>query len=235
VAVLHSAFRSRRSVVLLTLGLLLLLDVARSAYARVGYAQPVETWQPDPAVYADVAWPPGADLPADTPTGQRLYVQHCAVCHGPDGRGNGPAAPSLIPHPRDFTLGQFKYMSGPPGQPPSDADLTRVISGGLQASAMPGFGDLLSEDDIRMLVGVVKSFSLVFNQPAPQPLAIPPRISADQASLARGAQLFTTQGCAGCHGADGRARLTLPDARGYPVVARDLTAAGVSRKTSGCA
>lgn len=219
-----SLLRSRRAVLLLMLATLLLLDLARSAYARVGYAQPLQTWQPDPAVYADLAWPPGADLPASAPAGQRLYIQHCAVCHGPDGRGNGPAAPSLIPRPRDFSLGQFKYTSSPPGQPPSDADLSRVISGGLQASAMPGVGDLLSEDDIRALVGVIKSFSPAFSSPAPQPLAIPPRVTPDAGSLGRGAQLFTTQGCAACHGADGRARLTLPDAKGYPVIARDLTA-----------
>ncbi len=64
---MKSLLRSRRGVVLVTLGVLLLLDAGRSAHARIGYAQPVQTWQPDPAVYADLAWPPGADLPASTP------------------------------------------------------------------------------------------------------------------------------------------------------------------------
>ena len=114
--------KPRRRVVLVTTGLLLLLDLGRSVYARVGYAQPSEVWQPDPAVSADLTWPPGADLPADAPTGQRVFAQRCAVCHGPDGRGNGPAAPSQIPRPRDFTQGQFKYQSTPVGQPPNDAD-----------------------------------------------------------------------------------------------------------------
>ena len=31
-------------------------------FARLGYAHPASTWQPDPSVYADIAWPPGADL-----------------------------------------------------------------------------------------------------------------------------------------------------------------------------
>jgi cytochrome c553 len=102
---LRNIVTSRRQVLLLTVGLLLLLDLGRSLYARVGYAQPVETWQPDPKVYADIAWPPGSDLPATAPAGQRIYAQHCQVCHGPDGRGNGLAAPSLIPRPRDLTRG----------------------------------------------------------------------------------------------------------------------------------
>ena len=149
---------SRRRVVLVTLGWLVLLDLGRSVYARVGYARPVETWQPDATVYADMAWPPGADLPANTPADKRIYIQRCAVCHGPDGRGNGPAAPSLIPRPRDFTLGQFKYKSSPADQPPSDADLIRTVSNGLNASAMPYWRDLLSESDIRDVVRVRQEF-----------------------------------------------------------------------------
>src|SRR2546425_7268667 len=91
---------SRRRVFVSARGLLLALDVGRSILGRLGYAHPTATWQPDPAVYADLTWPPGADLAADVPLGRRVYAQRCAVCHGPDGRGNGPAAPSLIPRPR---------------------------------------------------------------------------------------------------------------------------------------
>lgn len=102
---------SRWRVVLLTLAVLALLDIGRSLYAHLGYARPVEVWQPDRAVYADLTWPPGADLPAAAPLGQRVFAQRGAVCPGPEGRGNGPAAPSLIPRPRDFTTGEFKYKS----------------------------------------------------------------------------------------------------------------------------
>src|SRR5258708_36406426 len=140
---------TRRRVVFVTLVALLVLDLGRSVYARVGYAQPVAIWQPSPSVYADIAWPPGSDLPANALLGQRVYMQHCQVCHGPDGRGNGPAAPSLIPRPRDFTLGQFKYKTTAAGQPPSDADLMAVVSNGLQASAMPYWRNLLSADELK--------------------------------------------------------------------------------------
>jgi len=81
---------SRRRVVLFMLGVLVVLDLGRSLYARLGYARPTELWQPEPRVYTDLAWPPGNNLPANAPPGQRLYAQRCAVCHGPDGRGNGP-------------------------------------------------------------------------------------------------------------------------------------------------
>src|SRR3954464_9224188 len=99
--------RTRGRVVLISLILLAALDAGRSYYARVAYARPMEVWQPEPAKYSDLTWPPGADVGADRPTGERVYARRCAVCHGPDGRGNGPAAPSMIPRPRDFTLALF--------------------------------------------------------------------------------------------------------------------------------
>src|SRR2546422_9317059 len=136
---------SRRRVFFAALSLLLVLDVGRSTLARLGYAHPTAMWQPDPAVYADLTWPPGADLAADVPLGRRVYAQRCAMCHGPDGRGNGPAAPSLIPRPRDFTLGQFKYKSTAAGQPPTEADLMHVVANGLAASAMPYWRDILDK------------------------------------------------------------------------------------------
>ena len=35
--------------------------------------------------------------------GQKLFMQYCASCHGVDGKGNGPAAPSLKGKMSDLT------------------------------------------------------------------------------------------------------------------------------------
>ncbi|WP_299561181.1 c-type cytochrome [uncultured Sulfitobacter sp.] len=35
----------------------------------------------------------------DPEAGAALYAQHCAVCHGLEGRGNGPPAPALLLQP----------------------------------------------------------------------------------------------------------------------------------------
>jgi len=201
-----------------------ILDLGRSVYARIGHASPSELWQPAPGVYADIAWPPGSDAPASAPPGRRLYLRWCATCHGPDGRGNGPAAPSLIPRPADFTRGLFKYKSTPAAQPPTDDDLTRVVANGLQASAMPYFRDVLTADEIRELVRYVKTLSPMFVNTVPQPVRIPPRVPPDVMSLTRGRALYADLGCDRCHGADGRRREKQRDAKEYPVVTRDLTA-----------
>src|SRR5206468_3826353 len=48
-------------------------------------------------------------------SGREMYASHCAVCHGLNGRGNGPAAAELKTLPADLTAlaktnnGQFPY------------------------------------------------------------------------------------------------------------------------------
>jgi len=214
---------SRRGVALVALALILVLDVGRSILVREAMQTPASVWKPDPKVYADTVWPPAASAPASATSTQKLYAANCAICHGPDGRGNGASAPSMIPRPRDFTQGLFKYKTTPAGAPPSDDDLYAVIADGLTASAMPAWRDLLTSDEIRSLVGVVKSMSPAFANAAP-PIAIPPRVNADAASLERGRKLYAETGCAQCHGDNLRGGVELQDAKAYPVISRDLTA-----------
>jgi mono/diheme cytochrome c family protein len=199
------------------------LDLARSVSARTGYANPSLRWQPEPSRYADLTWPPGAAVPKETALGPRVFAQRCAVCHGPDGRGNGPAAPSMIPRPRDFTLGEFKYKSTPPGEPPTDDELRGTVANGLHASAMPYFHDLLTPQEIDAVVEHVKGLSEAFHGPAPQPLRVPARVTPNAASLARGRELYT-MACADCHGADGRAWRIFEGPKADPIRTRDLTA-----------
>jgi mono/diheme cytochrome c family protein len=213
---------SRARVVLLTAIVVLALDMGRSYYARVGYAHPSEIWQPDAANFADLTWPPGADVRPDEPTGRRVFAKRCAVCHGPDGRGNGPAAPSMIPRPRDFTQGFFKYKSTIRTEPPTDDDLRRVVEQGLQASAMPSFRDLLSDAEIRAVVDEVKRLAGI-SAPS-SPVAVVARTPPDDASIGRGRALYARLECGGCHGPDGRKAGFMQDAKNHLVPVRDLTA-----------
>ena len=84
------------------------------------------------------------DLPSPAET-IHLFVRHCAACHGLDGRGSGPAAAQLYPKPRDFVNSPFRFAST--GRPRDEvvATLERTISQGVPRSAMPGFGNVLSE------------------------------------------------------------------------------------------
>jgi len=41
--------------------------------------------------------------PTSASSGQQMYSEYCAVCHGPDGKGKGPAASAMKAAPADLT------------------------------------------------------------------------------------------------------------------------------------
>lgn len=98
------------------------------------------------------------ELPRLEP-GRREYVLHCAGCHGEAGDGAGPAARHLVPRPRNFRTGLFKFTSTASGAKPLREDLLRVVTEGLAGSAMPDFR-LLPEEKRRDLVEYVRYLSM---------------------------------------------------------------------------
>ena len=44
-------------------------------------------------------------------SGEKLYQEYCASCHGISGNGNGELSYLVYPKPRDFTNGKFKIKS----------------------------------------------------------------------------------------------------------------------------
>ncbi|MBI5111073.1 MAG: c-type cytochrome [Rhodovulum sp.] len=208
-------------------GLLLVLDLARSLIGHLGYASPVSMWQPEVDRYADIVWPPAAGVPPGASRGQRVFLENCAICHGPEGRGNGAAAPSLAPRPRDLTATAFKYKSTPAGAPPHVDDIRRVVRDGLVASAMPDFGDILTPTDLDAVVAFVRDLGAPAATASPTdtaPVVVPTRPPATAASVSRGATLYSEQGCAGCHGDDLRGGQVMAEAADSSVTSRDLTA-----------
>ncbi|MGQ0569278.1 MAG: hypothetical protein ACT4P5_07065 [Armatimonadota bacterium] len=89
---------------------------------------------------------------------------------------------------------------------------------------MPYFRDVLSTEEIRAVVTDLQGVSPVLRGPPPARVVVPPRVTPDAASIARGRILYGQAGCAVCHGPSGRAVMTLKDAKGHPVQSRDLTA-----------
>ncbi len=75
--------------------------------------------------------------------GAALFPEHCAMCHGPDGRGDGPAAKGLPVPPADLTAAHL-WMH-------SDGELFWWLTHGIDAPegglAMPSFATILTDDD----------------------------------------------------------------------------------------
>jgi mono/diheme cytochrome c family protein len=164
--------------------------------------------------------------------GKALYDKNCAHCHGETGDGNGFGAPHLSPPPRDFVAAQFKFRTTSTGALPTDEDLFRVISRGLNGTGMPPWQYLLTDDERWAVVDYIKTFSPRFAQPAPKPVAVPAPPDHER-DLTRGAAVYAKLQCAKCHGDDGRgmgpSAPTLVDARGRHVNTRDFTQPGTFR------
>ncbi|NNE62724.1 MAG: c-type cytochrome [Gammaproteobacteria bacterium] len=179
---------------------------------------------------------------------KELYQLRCAVCHGENGAGDGPAAEFLYPRPRDFTAGLWKYKTSPGDLPPRDTDLFTTIKSGLEGTSMPGWSSLFTDQQINGLVEVVKRFDttaiwapvdaadedfdedwryikpdiLVITEEEPTDGQIP----YTEDSIARGKEVFE-ENCRKCHGEHGRGNITsgefLEDDWGYRTWPRDLS------------
>ncbi len=161
--------------------------------------------------------------------GQITYDRWCAGCHGVDGTGNGPASGYMLPRPRDFTEALYQIRTTASGELPTDEDIRAIIDRGMPGTTMPGWEDLLSNDEIEALVEYLKSFSRFFTPDAvPQPFDFggAPRVNADV--LAEGEGLFReVADCAACHGdggrGDGESSPTQVDDGDFPIRVADLT------------
>ncbi len=184
-------------------------------------------------------------------TGTQVFNNFCASCHGETGDGNGPAARFLFPKPRNFRDGRFRLVTTT-NRIPSDDDLMHAINRGMPGSAMFPF-EHLSEGDRKALVVYVRQLTRVgiedrlrksaeeFGEMIdPKELAQdveqmtkpgkPFEFAADlpafgDESIARGRQLYLKQGCASCHGENGKGD-GVQDQRdddGSPTSPRDYT------------
>jgi cytochrome c oxidase cbb3-type subunit 3 len=91
----------------------------------------------------------------------KMFETVCAMCHGMDGTGNGPAAASLNPKPRNYTDATWQASV-------TDDEIRKTILLGGQATgksaAMPGQPQL--KDQPEVLEGLVKIIR-GFNSGAP--------------------------------------------------------------------
>jgi len=71
--------------------------------------------------------------------GLRHWADHCAICHGNDGRGDVPIGRGLYPRAPDMTL--------PATQDLSDGALFWIIENGVKLTGMPAWGTSAPDDD----------------------------------------------------------------------------------------
>jgi mono/diheme cytochrome c family protein len=82
--------------------------------------------------------------------GAEIYAKNCAMCHGEEGGGDGPAAAAMDPRPTDLT--DAERMSAL-----SDEALLEAISNGK--GSMPGYGSMLKAEELKALAEFVRKMS----------------------------------------------------------------------------
>lgn len=94
--------------------------------------------------------------------GKPIFEERCAVCHGKQGRGDGPEAPFLSPRPASLISAGTSVKT--------DAELLAIIANGKPRTSMPAWKDLLTEEQRRDVLAYIRT--LVRFQP--KPLTPPP-------------------------------------------------------------
>lgn len=97
--------------------------------------------RPDTLAEKDRYAPPSALHDA----GRRIYVMHCARCHGESGKGDGRDASRYRPAPPNFQ-----------GMQPSYEAARSIIAGGVRGTAMPSW-PLLTAPEIQAVTYYIRS------------------------------------------------------------------------------
>ncbi|MDF2460438.1 MAG: hypothetical protein K0S79_2854 [Nitrospira sp.] len=103
--------------------------------------------------------------PDDRGEGRVIYDRHCAECHGPDGRGDGPKATSLSPRPGNLISAQTSAKS--------DQDLLKIIAYGRPRTAMAGWNEQLSLDEQLAVLAYIRSLVKFVGSATPPPRSNP--------------------------------------------------------------
>ena len=77
--------------------------------------------------------------------GREHFADHCAQCHGNDGRGQTEMGRSLYPRAPDMTQPETQKLS--------DGELFAIIRNGVRLTGMPGWGgEHLEQDDWKLVL-----------------------------------------------------------------------------------
>ncbi len=95
--------------------------------------------------------------------GEQVYTTMCLSCHGAELRGDGPASVGMEPPPADFSQQHTMVHA--------EEDLLYWLRNGIQGSAMPAFGDTLSDQEMLEVLSYIQNRQQDFGQATPLPSA----------------------------------------------------------------
>lgn len=124
---------------------LIIVVLALTACGGGKQSSATPTLPPVPSEYAGKTNPLGADAATK---GAEVFATNCASCHGEQGRGDGPAAASLDPKPKNLAELQTRV---------ADDYLFWRISEGVQGTSMPTWKGVLTEEQIWQVIAFIRT------------------------------------------------------------------------------
>lgn len=131
------------------IGLLALVGAIRFAVAGVSARATPSAWETRLTRQARHLLIPRAERARANPVertpevlkrARRHFADHCASCHGNDGRGDTEMGGGLYPPAPDMTLAATQSLS--------DGELAWIIDNGVKLTGMPAWGDSGHEEDV---------------------------------------------------------------------------------------
>jgi mono/diheme cytochrome c family protein len=137
--------------------ILVMAFAGRCAGAATGFATPGDQDHQHNAGHSMSMPESSPSLPNPVPAdalslleGRQVYERHCLSCHGPAGKGDGPAGGTLTPPPSDFTDGMWTHGS-------SDGEIFTLIRDGASHTAMRGYAGTLNTRELWSTVNYLRS------------------------------------------------------------------------------
>jgi mono/diheme cytochrome c family protein len=121
-----------------------------------GKSEPASAPAPAAVKPAEPAPPPAAAPTANNDDPKEVFKTRCVMCHGTDGKGDGPASAALNPKPRNYTDAAWQKSV-------TDDQIKKTITGGGasvgKSPIMPAQPDLASKPEVLDgLVKIVRAF-----------------------------------------------------------------------------
>jgi mono/diheme cytochrome c family protein len=137
--------------------------------------------------------------------GKTTYLEYCVSCHGVKGLGDGIASKGMYPPPRNLTLGIYKFADVVGGELPHDEDFYRIITHGLNGSAMLPWD--ISDKRLEAVVQYIKTFAPTVWEGKEKPLGTKFELPADPfgpekklEAIEKGKRAYhITAACTQCH------------------------------------
>lgn len=125
-------------------------------------ADPANSALSDDDVWNLIAWAWLSDVrPAALARAESLYARDCAACHGPDGKGTGPAGadlPGMAKMDRTMPKGPADLTDAGMMLAASDVLLQGKLLRGGMGTGMPEFGSIYSDEELWAMITYLRTF-----------------------------------------------------------------------------